>query len=150
METKKVILKATDGTELILTLPVPYIDYVGNLKIEGKPNLIEEAKKRGYVPGVKIHSVGHSDEIHTITDTIYDVGKDLYFVADESEWTGHFQGQCSNPSIYREGVWAEIIPDKKKLPKTRKEFEMFYYDWCALDREKDNRTFIQYINDCEA
>ena len=27
--------------------------------------------------------------------------------------------------VYQEGKWAEIIPDKKKLPKTREEFLKF-------------------------
>jgi hypothetical protein len=57
------------------------------------------------------------------------------------------QYTCSNPSIYKKGVWAEVVVEKKSLPATKTEFVDFlmFYNECGegttirnfLDNYKD-------------
>lgn len=148
METKKVILKATDGTELMVTITAPHVVNPCITKVEEiNPDLIKEAKRRGYIAGVKIHPVGHSNFTYTIVGSFYEIGDSLHFRADEKEW----DGQCSNPAIYKEGIWAEIIPDKKKLPETKKEFGKFISDYSLWREayENDGKGYKDFLNEYE-
>jgi len=80
---------------------------------EVKSELVKEAKKRGYKVGVKIKPLGNYP-ITTIDrlDFSYwctDGEITLHVVAPEDEW----EESCSNPPIFKNGKWAEIIKEEK-------------------------------------
>ena len=97
---------------------------------EIEAHMKKEAEGRGYKPGVRFKSM-NGDEIGRIR-TIYANPFDYYASSDtltvstpRQEW----RNLCSNPTIYEKGRWAEILPEKKKLPKTREEFMKFLGDY---------------------
>ena len=62
------------------------------------------------------------------------------------EWEKH-----SNPIIYKKGVWAEVLPDKKKLPKTKDEVVSMLSDFCTscnvFDWKGDITWFMKQYED---
>jgi len=82
---------------------------------------------------------------YTIINTPHPSGYDkkydqFWMIASNSD------GVC----VYEQGKFASIIPDKKKLPKTREEFEVFLNDY---DYERaicdDEFTINIYLNEYE-
>ncbi len=89
---------------------------------EIESHLRKIAEKKGYRKGTKIKNM-INNEIHTIDHRPfwYDKNIDIIFCwTPEDEWVHR---EVSNPRIYEKGKWAEIIPDKKPLPKTMDEFK---------------------------
>lgn len=82
--------------------------------------LLKEAKKRGYKVGDKFKSLdGYSQ--HTINELNYNFNfkrTSLRVLSPKNEWTGNGGNGCSNPAIYKEGKWAEIIEEKPKRKMT--------------------------------
>jgi hypothetical protein len=71
----------------------------------------------------------------------YNIETDIFNVAaPKKEWD-----ISSNPVVYKQGTWATIVPDKKKLPKTKTEFIDFLQHWEA---GSDN-TMREFLNDYE-
>lgn len=48
-------------------------------------------------------------------------------------------------TVYCKGKFAEIIPNKKKLPKTKGEFNTFLGHWCS----RHTKTTKEFLNDYE-
>lgn len=111
---------------------------------EIESHLRKIAEKKGYRKGTKIKNM-INNEIHTIDHRPfwYDKNIDIIFCwTPEDEWVHR---EVSNPRIYEKGKWAEIIPDKKPLPKTRDEFRKFIDDWAASDK-----SFDDFLNEYES
>ena len=93
-----------------------------NKEVEQK--LIEEAKRRGFNEGVKFKSLSENGKIRTISDKIridYYISTNILTIStSEEEWDNKRDVQ-SNPTIFKDGVWAEIIDDKAELKQEIKE-----------------------------
>ena len=84
---------------------------------EIEAHLKKEAERRGY-KGKRVKSAGDGH-----TDTVIDICEFI---------SGTLYGDGANGRhviLYDRGKWAEILPDKKKLPKTREEFMKFLGDY---------------------
>ena len=67
----------------------------------------------------------------------------IYDVKGDKLWY-NIRGANTCILLYEEGKFAEIIPDKKKKPETREEFEEFMDDWLSDENEKRNEFLDQY------
>jgi len=78
------------------------------------------------ITGKRIKSLSKNYE-YTGTDKFWWDGDYLHMVAEESEWKNKY----SDPSVYNNltNTWAEILPSKKTLPKTKEEFKQFLHEW---------------------
>lgn len=80
---------------------------------EVKSALVKEAKKRGYKVGVKIKPIGKYPitTIGRLDFSYWEIDNEitLHVVALENEW----EDSCSNPQIFKDGKWAEIIKEQK-------------------------------------
>lgn len=61
-------------------------------------------------------------------------------------WYTHDRGIIK---LYGSGQFAEIIPEKKRLPKTREEFEKFYQDWEYSKYSVSPTGFNEFLNEYE-
>ena len=78
---------------------------------EVKDALIAEANKRGFKKGVTIIPVGY-DNPQKISDPFYCINNHrVTTTSPQSEWDKN----CSNPPIYRNGVWASIVAQQTEL-----------------------------------
>jgi hypothetical protein len=107
---------------------------------EIQDHLISIAKSKGFKGGLKLHPVNTycADYIY-----IENVDKWKYY-------SGIDKLRLNDTSIYEKGRWAEIIPDKKKLPKTKEEF----YKFCEDLFQNENRRgkfdeIINFLNEYE-
>lgn len=86
--------------------------------------LIKEAKRRGFNKGVKFKSLSENGKIRTISDktriNYYIDESFLTIYTSKEEWENKDDVQ-SNPTIFKDGVWAEIIDDKAELKQEIKE-----------------------------
>jgi hypothetical protein len=72
----------------------------------------------------------------------------LHGSTPQDEWKDGFM--CSNPRIYYKGKFAEIVPDKKKLPKTKEELLNFIVtDLTDFFYAKDVTLIKNIINNIE-
>ena len=94
---------------------------------EIEAHLKEEAERRGYKPGVRIKYMlqGGLSDIHERIITIRDI--DFRYDSLEDELCLYSCGNFS-ARLYSQGKWAEILPDKKKLPKTKEGYKDFSKD----------------------
>lgn len=93
-------------------------------KEEIEAHLRKICEEKGYKAGVKIRNMINAER-HTIkrADFTYYMNDDsLHCSTPEEEWRHR---EHSNPAIYYQGEFAEVIPDKKPKPVTRKDFEEF-------------------------
>ena len=84
---------------------------------EIEAHLKKEAERRGY-KGKRVKSAGDGH-----TDTVIDICEFI---------SGTLYGDGANGRhviLYDRGQWAEILPDKKKLPKTKEESMKFLGDY---------------------
>ena len=72
--------------------------------------------------------------------------KRFYALQDSKGKAFHIVGQDCGNGVFDSLRVVENSKDKKKLPKTKAEFEKFYHEWGASGTCK---SFIEYINDCE-
>jgi len=86
--------------------------------------LIGKAKERGYVRGRKVSQVPGF-----VSGICGDEDK-LFYYSDE-DVLRYYGG--SSLIIYCKGTWASIVPDKKPLPKTKKELLKFMDDYHNSD-----------------
>ena len=85
--------------------------------------LIKIAKEKGYREGVRIYSF-YEDLKPYISGTPYKIEGDLHYNKQEDSL------QIDNGlRLYCKGTWATIIPDKKKLPKTKGELYTLMLDF---------------------
>lgn len=96
---------------------------------EIESHLIKEAEKKGFVKGIKFKSIFSDEGAERKLEYFSSNQKEFkwrYFdnmdalYCDNGMATYHHRF-CSNPFIYRNGQWCPIVPDKKPLPKTKKE-----------------------------
>lgn len=87
---------------------------------EVKEALIAEAKNRGYVHGAKFKSsISENGIVRTVRadDTsffdFYSGFNKLTTSTDKKEWEN--KAPQSNPDIFKDGKWAEIIPEEKTV-----------------------------------
>ena len=78
--------------------------------------LIAEAKKRGFVDGAKFKSsLSENGDVRTVRESyqceLNPLSNTLHVSTPRKEWD-EFQ---SNPCIFKDGNWAEIIPEEKKI-----------------------------------
>jgi len=94
---------------------------------EIEEHLKKEAERRGYKPGVRIKYMlqGGLSDIHERIITIRDI--DFRYDSLEDELCLYSCGNFS-ARLYSQGKWAEILPDKKKLPKTKEGYKDFSKD----------------------
>lgn len=94
-----------------------------------KALLITEAEKRGFKSGVYFKSLDGYNVPHLIGDEINfwpnenDYGKNnlaLRISADEKDWGMNDGKGCSNPAIFKNGQWAEIVPTITKKEAEQK------------------------------
>lgn len=101
-------------------------------KDEIEKHLIQIAKDKGFLDmGVKFKSINQYEigvvrEIKPYDDNDDDIKWEyipdldsLYCASGLTTRACNGTMVCSNPSIYIEGRWAEVIPSKKKLPTTK-------------------------------
>ena len=86
---------------------------------EIEEHLIKVAKEKGFKTGVK----RHYPKLKNVR--VGEIKEPLGYNFDSDSLT------CDNGYIIWDGRdgWAEILPDKKKLPKTKEEFEAFLDEW---------------------
>lgn len=88
--------------------------------------LIEEAKRRGFKIGIKFFNIERPSIIQSLSKfdfRYYLDGDSLYGYAPIEEWG---KGN-SNPSIYKNGVWAEIVPNIPDISVNGCKAEFFDY-----------------------
>ena len=69
----------------------------------------------------------------------YDASRNgCYDLEDDEFW-------CGGMIIYHKGKWAEILPEKKRLPKTKEEYEEFIEEW----RRYPNHNVREFVNQYE-
>jgi hypothetical protein len=90
---------------------------------EVKEALIKEAKRRGFKKGVKFIRLSNG-VIMTVDGLPYFTNGRLSVISPKTEWSSVYKGGCSNPFIFDNGKWAEIIETitkeqaEKELGKT--------------------------------
>lgn len=111
------------------------------------------AKERGFVSGGRFESTfsdGGSVRLiaHEPGFDYYMSEDRLHVDADKSDWRSNGGNGCSNPIIYKNGKWAEIIHSKLALPKTKKEFAEFLNAFFSIYWEdKAATTFMdKFLN----
>lgn len=96
-----------------------YLRKANSLEIQ--QHLLDVATQKGFINGAKFIPINSIIEIRTLErskEWWYSGDKDTLFVCTPSpEW----KNTCSNPQIYSNGVWAHLLPEKKKYPKTKEE-----------------------------
>jgi hypothetical protein len=102
---------------------------------EIEAHLRKICNKRGYRVGIKVLSV-RSGEEWAIESNEFDYHKseDLLYI--------------DNIAVYEVGKWAEIVPDKKKLPKTKDELACLLQDWLNTDLDSssgDSAMIAEFI-----
>ena len=107
-------------------------------KQEVKDHLISIAISKGFVLGAKYKNLTGNINIVDEQLTYSRFGDNTIDSGFNSGW------------IYCDGEWAEVLPDKKKLPKTKKEFHKFCED---LFQNKNGRgkfdEIINFLNEYE-
>jgi len=110
-------------------------------KEEIESHLVELAEEKGYVEGVCVND-GISKSVLTGQWVEY---RGLEPIDDFAMSSTPIDGRdyiCS--IVYSSGKWAEIIPAKKSLPKTREDFEDFIDEWGTFDNSFTN--FLDQYN----
>ena len=85
--------------------------------------LIKEAKRRGFEKGVKFIKLSNG-VVQTVDCLPYFQYGRLAVLSPKTEWSSVYKGGCSNPSIFDNGKWAEIVETitkeqaEKELGKT--------------------------------
>ena len=74
------------------------------------------------------------------------VGKRLFDYNPQNDSLSYYAEGHDNivVRVYKQGIFAEIIEDKKKKPETREEFEEFMDDWLSDENEKRDEFLDQY------
>lgn len=120
-----------------------YLRHATSQEIE--QHLRKICDEKGYKEGIKFHPINNPLLTQSIGERFwYDSADDeLHTVAPQSEWS---YGN-SDPVIYSKGKFAEIVPEKKKLPNTRIEFRDFLNDYGCNHKYEDPMDFL---NDYES
>jgi hypothetical protein len=101
--------------------------------------LIKEAKKRGFVGKCKFRCTnGYLSTQLPQWDFFYLSGADALVT--------HVVETSSNRAVYCQGKWAEIIPQKKSLPKSKRDFEKFLNDY---NESGEGNTISNFLADFE-
>ena len=85
--------------------------------------LIKEAKNRGFKIGVKFIKLSNG-VVQTVDGLPYFEYGRVAVESPKTEWSSVYKGGCSNPSIFDNGKWAEIVETitkeqaEKELGKT--------------------------------
>jgi len=102
---------------------------------EIESHLIEIAKEKGFLTmGTRFKSIFSDDGVIREIQPFKNNSEIKWKYIESGDYLWCSNGMvcnstsCSNPTIYKEGKWAEIIPEKKKLPKTKEAFEKFCLD----------------------
>jgi|WetSurMetagenome_2_1015567.scaffolds.fasta_scaffold00103_72 hypothetical protein len=121
-------------------------------KEEIEKHLIAEAERRGFVFGAKFISPDDSNSIRVIKP-YFDYGNISWYYKIETDVLRSKDGlvtngeRYSNPLIYEKGKWAEILPSKKPVPKTRAEFIAFFDAWHRSSHAAFVNGIERFLND---
>ena len=117
--------------------------------------LTDEAKRRGFKEGAKFKSLSENGKIRTVSD---ETGM-FYYIKENSlttstpkkEWYNKHNVQ-SNPTIFKDGVWAEIIDEKSELKQEIKELRFPYtrdkqeHEVFIIEELEDNKILVEFKN----
>jgi hypothetical protein len=95
---------------------------------------------RGKYQGVVIKEIRTGCLEHTLGNGL------IRFYSTDDIWTENNDGATMS-CVYDKGMWAEIIPEKKKLPKTKEEFGVFIGDWQNRPFQIDLYKFLDNYED---
>ena len=95
-------------------------NYIEATPEEVEVALINEAKKRGFVEGAKFKStISEKGQIRTVTEKrnwdFYLSYNSLNTSTPKTEWYNFNTQLQSNPTIFRDGKWAQILPQEKTV-----------------------------------
>ena len=103
--------------------------------------LIKEAEKRGFVGKCKFRCTnGYLSTQLPQWDFFYLSGADALVT--------HVVETSSNRAVYCQGKWAEIIPQKKSLPKTKSEFRYFLMEY-TVGSTCHGKDVVDFLADFE-
>lgn len=106
---------------------------------EIESHLIKVKDEKGFKEGVKFKSLISKYNIHQCYNNFkYNASYDALITVE---------GEGRGNAIYYQGKWAEIIPEKKKLPKTKEEFWMFLGVYTNTIR--NSSTIEEFLDDYE-
>jgi hypothetical protein len=106
-------------------------NYHDAASFEIKGHLTKLAKEKGYSKGKSVISAYCNQKYNLDSDNIeYDAREDALLM--------------DSTAIYCQGKWAEIVPDKKKLPKTKDELLALLLKW---DKDRDVKSFLEDYED---
>lgn len=117
--------------------------------------LTYEAKRRGFKEGAKFKSLSENGKIRTISDKIYVIyyidENFLTISTSEEEWHNKHDAQ-SNPTIFKDGVWAEIIDENPEQNKVTKDIRFPYtrdkqkHEVFIIEELEDNQILVEFKN----
>ena len=111
---------------------------------EVEQHLRKICDEKGYKDGVKIREIG-TNNTHTL-----ERHREWYYLKESDSFHGCTPSEewdfgSSNPYIYHNGQFAEIVTEKKKLPKTKREFRDFLVDW----QNGEPRSIVEFLKEYE-
>ena len=117
--------------------------------------LTDEAKRRGFNKGVKFKSLSENGKIRTISDKTYicyyiDLNS-LTILTSEEEWDNKYDVQ-SNPTIFKDGEWAEIIDENPEQNKVTIDIRFPYtrdkqkHEVFIIEELEDNQILVEFKN----
>ena len=130
-------------------------DCVKSTHQEVEQALTYEAKRRGFKEGAKFKSLSENGKIRTVSD---ETGM-FYYIKENSlttstpkkEWNNKHNVQ-SDPTIFKDGVWAEIIDEKSELKQEIKELRLPYtrdkqeHEVFIIEELEDNKILVEFKN----
>jgi len=107
---------------------------------EIEQHLIKVAKEKGFKEGVKVkclacgtYNLGNISEYRMSDDRLFFCQQGLSRLDHDSEIT-----------LYQQGKWAEILPEKKKLPIGKQGFRTLFNDWSIAGTISFDQFLEQY------
>lgn len=133
---KDVIININETNNLIIEKSFDQFEY--------ETNLIKLANEKGLTRiGARVKDA-HDGLVSIITgDAVEYRGGSYDSLVIKSNGIEHFYAITN---LYYKGVWATVVSDKKKCPKTKEEIKQMYYDWLG---SKTGLAFDDYIDKFE-
>ena len=122
-----------------------YLRHATSQEIE--QHLRKICDEKGYREGIKFHPINDPLWIQTIGNKFwYDSSEEaLHTIAPKDEWNTY----CSDPVVYSKGKFAEVVPEKKKLPKTKEEAKVFLEEYIYKNNLFRGIELSSFLNDYE-
>jgi len=117
-----------------LAINASYCRYATPDEIEA--HLKKICDEKGFKEGIEIRGL---QEDGLFRKTLYFIRFPCKYDSDEDSYV-----TASGDRLYCKGKFAEIIPDKKKLPRTKEEFPKFLGDFCNRHCNSVDKFLNQY------